>query len=515
MAKEYADSARRTESDAGAWRTGAARSLIRRAAACAAALSMGSAGAQDCQIAKLTAPNGFPADLFGYSLAISQDHAAIGMPNYLWTPVGGVGAAWTYVRVSGTWTPEQFFTASDGATGDIFGFAVAMQGGRLAVSARGKDALAPNAGAAYVFERNGGQWQEIAKLHAPDGGADDWFGYSIALDGDTLVVGAPHHDAPVNQCGALYVFERQANGSWQQTAKLSPEPPLAGNKLGWCVAIHDDVIVAGTQFDGTKGFGAGAAHVFERSTSGQWMHAMKLFASDPTGFASFGAAVATNRNLLLVGSSNATGYTYDVGAVYVFESTNPGIWLETGKLFAEDGKSSAFGGAVSFDGSTIVVGDLDDMTIGSSAGAAYVFARSSLGEWTQQAKIHPEDLAAKDQFGSVVSVSGSSALVGEYPYESPQPGTVYVFAVGPDSNSNGLMDPCECPGDLNKDWIVDQADLGLLLANWGCTGGLGYEPSQKPCPGALTACCGDLDADGDVDQADLGVMLQNFGNVCP
>ena len=126
----------------------AARPLIRRAAACAAALSICCASAQDCEIAKLAAPNGFPTDLFGYSLALSQNRAAMGMPNYLWTPVGGVGAAWTYVRVSGAWTPEEFLTASDGATGDIFGFAVAMQDGRLAVSARGKDVLAQNAGAA-------------------------------------------------------------------------------------------------------------------------------------------------------------------------------------------------------------------------------------------------------------------------------------------------------------------------------------------------------------------------------
>ncbi|HUU95108.1 MAG TPA: FG-GAP repeat protein [Phycisphaerae bacterium] len=123
--------------------------------------------------------------------------------------------------------------------------------------------------------------------------------------------------------------------------------------------------------------------------------------------------------------------------------------------------------------------------------------------WSEVAKLVPDDGEAWDWFGQAVAVSGNIAVVGTFPQDPnqpPKPGKAYIYAVGPDEDGDGVMDACECPGDVNHDWIVDYLDLLVLLEDWGCTG--------ADCPG-------DADGDNDTDQADLGILLANWGNICP
>ena len=144
-----------------------------------------------------------------------------------------------------------------------------------------------------------------------------------------------------------------------------------------------------------------------------------------------------------------------------------------------------------------------------------VFLRDQSGAWKQQAVLRADDGIAYAELGRNVSLSGNIAACGVY---KDQPngtlsGSAYLFAVGPDENGNGLMDPCECPGDINKDWIVDQQDLGALLAAYGtCEGDPGYNPKANLAPDPAPLCPPGVEG---IDQADLGVLLANYGMICP
>ena len=361
------------------------------------------------------------------------------------------------------------------------------------------DIHGPSTGSTYVFEYCRGAWSQAAKLIADDGAQGNRFGYRVAISGDYLVVAAIYDGA-----GSAYVFERQPDRTWVQVQKLRPADAQAGDEFGKSVAISGDVIVVGARGDDDQGFSAGSAYVFERDPSGCWAQAAKLLASDGRFLAGFGISVSVSGDLALVGAYGADGRVPWTGAAYVFERTPDRDWLEVAKLFAADGDNSdGFGYTVTLERDTALLAAPGDDDHGECSGSAYVFVRDQDAMWSEVAKLVPDDGEAWDWFGQAVAVSGNIAVVGTFPQDPnqpPKPGKAYIYAVGPDEDGDGVMDACECPGDVNHDWIVDYLDLLVLLEDWGCTG--------ADCPG-------DADGDNDTDQADLGILLANWGNICP
>jgi hypothetical protein len=304
--------------------------------------------------------------------------------------------------------------AGDGSALDAFGFAVAVRGDTALVGAyRDDSARGLDAGAAYVFVRSGSTWTEQARLEASDGAADDGFGVSVALDGDTAVVGAYQHDtAGGANAGAVYVFVRSGS-TWTEQAKLEAADGTAFASLGISVALDGDTLLVGARDgDAVRAPRAGAAYVFTRS-AGAWSAQAKLEASDGSDGDAFGVAVGLDGDTALVGANaDTTARGISAGSAYVFVRSGA-AWTEQARLEAGDGtESDVFGYSVSLSGDTALIGALyDDTPQGINAGSAYVFVRSGTA-WTEQARLRPADGAPGDFFGAAVSLAGDVALVG-------------------------------------------------------------------------------------------------------
>ncbi len=351
--------------------------------------------------------------------------------------VDAAGAA--YPLVIDPWIQQAKLTASGGAVNDVFGSAVAISGDTVVVGAAGVNA---GQGSAYVFVKPGGSWHDltqVAKLTASDGATLDWFGYSVAISGDTVVVGAPGGPTtPSTVPGAAYVFVKPG-GNWAdmtQTAKLTASDGAVNDRFGISVAISGDIIVAGALFDdiGTN-TNQGSAYVFVKSGGGwaDMTQTVKLTASDGVAETRFGSAVAISGDTLVVG---ALGVNTGLGSAYVFVKPGGG-WAnmaQTAKLTPSDGATNDdFGFSVAISGDALVVGaNGDAFGVNNQQGSAYVFAKPG-GGWanmTQTAKLTASDGAAVDAFGWSVAISGDTVLVGalfdDISINTDQ-GSAYVF----------------------------------------------------------------------------------------
>lgn len=205
-------------------------------------------------------------DRFGHAVALDGDTAVVGTLSDDEPNGPKSGAAYVFHRDGGDWTQQATLAADDGDAEDRFGFSVDVDGGTALIGARGdEDPNGPEAGSAYVFERDGGTWAQQAKLVPGEGDADDRFGYAAGLDGDTAVVGAPWDEDPNGtEAGAAYVFTR-GDGGWSQTGALVPDDGDADDRFGWALALDGGTALVGAyrDEDPAGGFG-GSAYVFDR-----------------------------------------------------------------------------------------------------------------------------------------------------------------------------------------------------------------------------------------------------------
>jgi hypothetical protein len=366
---------------------------------------------------KLVASDAEADDRFGWSVALDGDTVVVGAPE---EDTGGsvAGAAYVFTRTGDTWTEQEILYASDAGTGDLFGISIALDGDTLVVGAYGVYTGGSYAGAAYVFTRTGTTWPEQQILYASDVEASDRFGYSVALDGDTVVVGAYYEDTGGNNAGAAYVFTRSGS-TWTEQEILYASDAQADDYFGTSVALDGDTVVVGARGEDTGGSSAGAAYVFTRSGD-TWTEQEILYASDAQSNDRFGYSVALDGDTVVVGAYlEDTGGT-DAGAAYV---------IQLPKIVASDAEASdSFGYSVALDGNTVLVGAYEEDTGGTDAGAAYVFTRSGT-TWTQQQKLQASDVEESDFFGHSVALSGDTLVVGAYGEDTggSSAGAAYVF----------------------------------------------------------------------------------------
>jgi hypothetical protein len=249
------------------------------------------------QQAILTSPD--EGGLHG-GVAVNGDIAVVG---HFFAEVGSnanQGAAYVFVRDQTFWNLRQILTASDGEAGDHFGSSVAISGDTLIIGAIEDDVgVNANQGSAYVFTRSGEVWSERQKLIAPDGAADDWFGRSSAIDGHTAVICALRREQQAPEQahhGAAYVFVRQGE-QWSFQQKLEPSQFGNQDQYGHSVAISGNTVAVGAPFLNSV---SGAVHVFVRSGE-VWTEEQRLMAGSPSTV--FGDAVALEGDLLMVGAS--------------------------------------------------------------------------------------------------------------------------------------------------------------------------------------------------------------------
>ncbi|GAB3999627.1 hypothetical protein GCM10028807_50400 [Spirosoma daeguense] len=312
--------------------------------------------------------------------------------------------------------PENQFSgvvkASDGANGDSFGYSVSISGDYAIVGARGN---ASERGAAYVFARTGTVWLQQAKLTASDGASGDEFGSSVSIDGNYAAVGAPGDDAAR---GAAYMFFRSGS-TWTQQSKLTASSGVADDYFGGSVSVSGNYVVVGAEQDEVSGIvGKGSAHVFLRSGT-VWVINYFLSANDGAADDNFGRSVAISGDYVVVGADrDNVGSNTSQGSAYVFIRTNTS-WTLQAKLLASDGTANDhFGSSVSIAGSYVVVG-------APKKEAVYVFFRTNT-TWAQQAKLINSESQTGDSFGNSVSISGNRLLIGAIGERANQ-GAAYLF----------------------------------------------------------------------------------------
>ena len=384
-------------------------------------------------------------DRFGLSVAVDGNTAVSGAPG----PgpfsefAADAGAAYVFVRGSSGWGQRVELTASDGEVGDEFGISVAIDGDTIVVGARGDEGAR---GAAYVFTKSGREWSQVAKLTSSGGDADDQFGHSVSIDGDTILVGAPQDDT---NPGAAYVFTKSA-GVWGnppvlgthrvETAKLTAHDAALADYFGYAVSVHGDTVVIGAYGDDDNSEdNSGSAYLFTEPGTG-WANSAgtnKRTASDPDEDDQFGKAVAVHEDTLVIGAPNA-----DAAYLFSFDS-QADEWKQQAKLTAtevDDVTIDEFGSSVAVHGDVVVVGapatDIDEDEA-SASGAAYLFTKPSDG-WADSTEtatlILPAGGAAEeeDQFGSSVDVDGQYVVVGAYEADvegNDNFGTMYASAI--------------------------------------------------------------------------------------
>lgn len=209
------------------------------------------------QQAKLIASDGAAFDRFGVSVSIGSDYLVVGA---FFDDDNGDYSGSTYIfkRDGTSWSQEAKLTASDGTAGDMFGYPVFIRGNYLMVGAFGDDS---SKGSAYVFERDDNSWSEQAKLTASDGAEDDGFGYSVSINGNYAVVGAPGEDDNGDDSGSAYIFKRDGS-SWSEVAKLLASDGAAEDIFGWSVSISGDYVVVGAPSDDDNGVDSGSAYLY-------------------------------------------------------------------------------------------------------------------------------------------------------------------------------------------------------------------------------------------------------------
>ncbi len=472
---------------------------------------------------KKTPVGGVAEDNFGVRVAMDGDTAVVGSQAFDPGGVMNAGAAYVFTRSGGTWTQVAILTASDGMADDNFGFSVAIDGETIVVGASyGDIGAGMDQGAAYVFEMPPGGWTdmtETAKLRANPAGADDLFGYSVAIEGDTIAVSAPNDDIGGNaDQGAIYVFERPAGG-WvnaSQTARLTVSDADIEDILGASVGISGDTIVAGAPNADNTGpgvtDGTGAAYLFVRPAGG-WVNGTetaKLTASDGSAYDLMGYGVAIDGGVVVSGAVNdghsGGGVQDGSGSAYVFEMPEGG-WQDATQdaklIYSNPEPVAFFGFSAAVRGELVLIGSVNRFhtpAMQDGQGAAYVFERPA-GGWSgvlaETLELTAADALQDRFFGYSIAIEADWLLIGS-PLSGPgnaEPGGVYFFAR--DNDEDGVGNHADnCPDDSTK---LDPGVCGCGVAEVD-TDGDGAFDCVDACPDDDTD---DSDGDGVCDSADV------------
>lgn len=332
---------------------------------------------------KLFADDGVTLDRFGEAAAIDGEWIAIGAPFRRDDTIRG-GAVYLFRLGDSGWHQAAKLRAPNPAHDDLFGSELALDGDRLVVGANLDDELGTNAGAVYVYRLDFDQWGLEAKLLPSDGEAGDRFGVSVDIHDDRIVAGSLFDDdLGIEDPGSVYVFARQG-GRWNQEAKLLALDPEEDARFGFSVAINGNRIVAGAFRDEGEATGPfavfdgiqdrGAAYVFVRDSK-TWRQEAKLTSPNPMSDAFFGIGVSLDGDVIAVGASGDTALGIEPegneGAMYLFYRDGLG-WVPQGKQSAPDAQVfDAFGAAVAVSGRWAVAGARGNDDFGPGTGSAY------------------------------------------------------------------------------------------------------------------------------------------------
>ena len=319
----------------------------------------GNAWVQQARLAPTTPQAG---DLFGGAVDIDGDTIVIGAVGNDSVDENGndaseMGAVYVFTRSDDQWEQQAKIEPEDGIEADYFGNAVAIAGERIVVGASGKDiGNTSDAGKVYSYYRSATQWRQSQSITALDPDKNDAFGSSLDLDGPRLIIGSPSE----NNVGAAYVFYK-IGSTWALESRLDPDDNHEGDYFGTSVSIEDETVVVGAPFaDPDLGSGqvtnAGAVYVFKKKAN-TWEQDAKLVLEDSKVFDKFGESVSTSGNAIVVGAPGQDYYsTLRVGSAYTFKRTDGSWEFQTQIMSADPYNESNFGASVAINGESIVIG---------------------------------------------------------------------------------------------------------------------------------------------------------------
>ena len=345
-------------------------------------------------------------DAIGYEVALDGDTGIVGA-------YSGAGA-YVYTRSGTTWSQQQKLEGDDNTDAAAqFGGTVAMSGDTVVVGAERDIISSTRVGQVYVFTRSGTTWSLQQKLtHPTDSTAEQRYGAGVAIDEDTLAVCTYGVD---DYTGEVHVYTRSGTTwSLQQTIQASDRATYDKFGLFQGLAIDGDTLVAGAKGEDTGGAQAGAAYVFTRSGT-TWTEQQKIQASDKDASDQFGTSVAIDGDTVIVGANTEDTSATDAGSCYIFTRSGT-TWTQQQKIQASDASSSAnFGYSVTIKGDSAAVGAFQRGP--SNRGAVYAYTRSGT-TWSQSKQVLASDTGDDDYFGTSVSMSGDTILVGAYGWDN-------------------------------------------------------------------------------------------------
>ncbi len=392
----------------------------------------------------------------------------------------GPGAAYIFKSDTNglSWQQEAIITASDARAGDYFGSAVAMSADVVVVGAFQNDDKGKNSGAVYIFRLKDGQWHEETKLTASDTAEGDLFGLAVAIDrsGNTVVVGARWDDDHGERSGSAYVF-RYNKKAWREEGKLTASDAAEGDFFGNSVAIDNDTIIVGARLnDGASGEiddasneNSGSAYVFRRSGK-TWVEEAKLTAPPHAHMEEdyFGHSVDVNGDIIIVGARYDDLATKKAGAAYVYRFKGKSWQLEA-VLTASDAVSrglfgwsvsvetparAALGDTIPENSALVLIGAYGDSEDGTDSGSAYVF-RYNGEDWQEQAKITLPGAKANDHFAESSALSGSLAVISAHNHDitgKDSGAVLFLNIIEQDHDGDGFINKTDnCPGIFNPE----------------------------------------------------------------
>jgi hypothetical protein len=424
------------------------------------------------QTQKILAADANQGDRFGQSVDSSGDWIVSSKPQDDEIAEQS-GAVYFLRQVNGLWTIVQKCKTLDAEFGDSFGYDVAIDSGTCVGGAKSESPTGiPAAGSCYVLEESGGVWSQTAKIWANDAQPNQFFGWSVDISGDWILVGAREDDQLGAYSGAAYVFERVGTG-WVQRAKLAGSDTTASDFFGQAVALHGDFAIVGSR-SSIGGTNRGAAYVFQRFGT-SWTEVARLSAIDGAAGDSFGSRVAIAQDVACVGATLHDHDFASAGAAFVFERIG-GAWLQTQELLCHDPwYSHLFGLDVTIDGELLAVGAVGDgPSIGMNVGAGYLFERRN-GLWVEIGKATARDGSDGDSGGSALALRGSTMFFGALADDDACPtslvcnsGSMYVFEFAPDARQYGhCASGAPCGNTSRHGGCVNSTGVGATLAAAG------------------------------------------------
>ncbi len=374
------------------------------------------------QSQKLVPSKPMAGGCFGRSVYIDGDYAVVGA--YRESEGGSI---YIYKLEGNEWIEESQVTGSDTKAGDYFGFSVMIEGDYIVVGALYAGSF--RQGAAYIYKRDGKKWNQQQRIEASDSETDSEYGVCVAIDGEYVVVGAQRHNSRGANAGSAYMYKRNGT-TWTQQQKLLGDDTSTNDRLGHSVSISGDYVVIGAVLEGI----GGSAYIFKRNGT-KWNQQQKITSDDIQSGDYFGRPVFISGDYIIAGADQEDTGAIDAGAAYIFKR-NGTKWTQEAKLQALDRDSyDRFGNAVKIEGDVAIMGAYLEGT----GGSVYTFERQGT-DWVQQTKFTADDIESVDNFGYGTSIFGNYIMVGAFAEDRDamnDAGAVYVFTIkGKKANEN-------------------------------------------------------------------------------